>query len=58
MTLKLLRQGLANLSLRLETVISGDFEMHVHHTNTLFLLYINDINKMKMKFNNFKNIFI
>ena len=32
-TPRLLRQGSANLSLRLETVISGDSEMHVRHKN-------------------------
>ena len=37
---RLLRQGSANLPLRLETVVSGDSEMHVRHSSLILILEI------------------
>ena len=31
---------------------------YILNSNTLFLLFLNDINKLKVKFNNLKNILI
>ena len=42
---------------RVQTPI-GYITFYIIPTNTLFLLYIRDIDKLGIKFNNFKDIFI